>query len=208
MTDRDAEILDFMQRESHRYDKNARTTMTALNGLGSVAVGLLVAASSVAATSGAQEVLFALPLLGIVLWILAIRLSLEMFAMFAHKHWLETRQVEVLKRLGPGRYFVAWGDAGGSLMIRSIANIAAYTSFAILELAVAAVSYAVLFDSFHHLRWLLWLDMSFYALGLIVIAKSAGESLAVYGKTLALLDGQSPLGDSVLQQELNLKNHD
>ncbi len=128
-----------------------------------------------------------LPLLGEMLWVMGIRVSIELFGMAAHKKWMEDSEIALIRRIAPEVHFASWEEGGGHLALGSVANGGVFISFAMLAIGIAGACFYELWSLLPNSRWIFYTDSTMFSLLFVIICLGAREALSMYSRTLQSL---------------------
>ena len=150
-------------------------------------------------------VLLAVPVAGCIALFVGANITGEMFALAAHKYFLEQNLVKILQEGVPSslRHLVPppWDSAGGRLRRRSVSYVAIQASFILMLVIISAIAITIAWIKMGHYWWLAPIICALTAILAFIAFMSYIEAILSFADTLDALTQQTRPNASVEGRE-------
>ena len=200
-------LVEFLHAETLHEDSQMRISLNQVFQFGVLAFTILGAAAPILVKQKQYAALLVLAPVALAVWLLTLRVLVELFALVGNKQWLEGRLQRLVNNLGAGPVFVPWDDAAGQVTSRSIANAAVFACFAVGAGVVSGGSLAIAWQKLPQFRT--WVTLDAVACGLLAVAAlaSAIQLTSVASRTKRLLEIKAGQGECPPRALLGQRGH-
>ena len=184
-------VIEVTRSEAERYDNMVRDHLARVERMLIASFSLAATAASLLFVYKQYQLLLALPIFALTGYYVALSTMGEMFALAAHKFYIEEQLSTLMDRELPPHVTqlptVAWDRAGGYLRRRSVIYILLQAVYVSGVVIVAISSLVAAWYKEPHLRWLVVVDL--YIIVALVVGGALGwrEVLGMYDTTLKRL---------------------